>query len=511
MSRRPPARWVSMLVVLMLALVAGMGVEAARADHLPDEDSVDVGVALEDDESSDDDAAQDDDDWIDAYDSRPIDTAWRNSIRLSGVEGPYSGLGVTVAVLDTGVTRHPDLGDRVVARLDLTPEGDGFDRHGHGTSMTGIVAGDGTASAGRFRGVAPGARILSFKVASWNGATDVTAVLGALEWIAAHGPRYGVRVVNLSFGTDSSQDHLIDPLNFAVQRLWARGILVVAAAGNRGQGGSNIDKPGDDPWVLTVGAADTRNTASTDDDVVAPFSSTGPTAHDVDKPDLVAPGVNLVSHRALDSTLDGLRPAARVESDYFKSTGTSAATAVVSGVAALMFEADPTITPDEAKAALMGTASPALAGQDGAGRGLVDAAAAVAASRAGTFEEWPAQDGLARSSGLGSIDSSRGGFKPYAAWRNPDTPEQVSGELDVLGRPWDPGAWTRRSWSASGWPSSPWAPLTHESPGWTIVPRPANSWRGMSFDEKSFFSKYWKDGGWNESTWRKYWKDGPWD
>src|ERR671914_2718747 len=200
------------------------------------------------------------------YAGAPADTAWREAIRLDGVPAGHDGSGVTVAVLDTGVTPHPDLGDRVAARVDLTPDGDGYDRFGHGTHMIGVIAGDGGASGGKWAGAAPGASVLSVKVASWNGATDPSAVIAGLEWIAAHHRRYGIRVVNISYGTDSSQKHLEDPLNEAVQRLWEEGLLVVAGAGNRGDGGSKIEKPGDDPYVLTVGGADTRGTAAHADD-----------------------------------------------------------------------------------------------------------------------------------------------------------------------------------------------------------------------------------------------------
>src|SRR5918992_103492 len=230
-----------------------------------------------------------------------------------------------IALLGAGPAFADD--PRVAARVDLTPDGDGYDRFGHGTHMIGVIAGDGGASDGEWAGAAPGASVLSVKVASWNGATDPSAVIAGLEWVAAHHRRYGIRVVNISYGTDSSQKHLEDPLNEAVQRLWEAGVLVVAGAGNRGDGGSKIEKPGDDPFGLTVGAAHTKGTAEHDDDVVAEFSSRGPTGDGVAKPDLVAPGVGIVSHRAAAGTIDELRPGARIGERYFKGTGTSQAAA----------------------------------------------------------------------------------------------------------------------------------------------------------------------------------------
>jgi serine protease AprX len=441
--------------------------------------------------------ADDDEPGLEAYDVLPPDRAWRQSVRLHDVPAQLDGSGVTVAVLDTGVTRHRDLGNRVHARADLTPDGDGYDRYGHGTHMSGVVAGDGSSSGGRFAGAAPGASVLPVKVAGWNGATDVSEVLAAIEWVAAHRERYGIRVLNLSYGTDSSQKYLEDPLNQAVQRLWRSGVLVVVSAGDRGDGGSKIDNPGDDPYVLTVGAADTRGTAAVGDDVLAPFSSNGPTADGVAKPDLVAPGVSIPSLRAPGSTVDVLRPAARIDAGHFKGTGTSQAAAVVSGIAARMFEAAPGLTPDQAKAALVATSGRALAGVPGAGAGLVDAAAAVAAARRAPL---PGNDGLSPSTGLGSLDGSRGSFKPYTDYKERGKPEQLSGEVDALGRAWDAAGWAQRSWTEDAWRGSGWAAHTAVGAGWRPAP-PTAPWSGLGWDEGSWTARSWGEAGLPDSEW----------
>ena len=229
------------------------------------------------------------------YDSWSPNTAWRQSIRLPQVEWSQDGSGVTVALLDTGVNQVPDLGNRVLARVDLTPEGDGFDRYGHGTPMAGIIAGNGAASSGEWKGVAPGASLVSVKVAGADGSTDVSVVIAGLQWVLEHKDAYGIRVLNLAFGTDSRQSYRLDPLNYAVEQVWFDGILVVTSAGNRGPGGGTINKPGDDPFVLTVGAADLKGTSDRGDDVVAPFSSWGPTPDGYVKPDVVAPGISIVA------------------------------------------------------------------------------------------------------------------------------------------------------------------------------------------------------------------------
>jgi serine protease AprX len=435
------------------------------------------------------------------YENAPADAAWRDSIRLGAVPQQHDGSGVTVAVLDTGVTRHPDLGDRVVARVDMTAEGDGYDRYGHGSHMVGVLAGDGGASGGSWAGAAPGASVLPVKVAGWNGATDPSAVIAGLEWIALNHARYGIRVVNISYGADSSQKYLEDPLNEAVERLWEAGILVVAGAGNRGDGGGKIDKPGDDPFVLTVGAAHTRNTASHADDIVADFSARGPTGDGVAKPDLVAPGVAIVSHRAAGATIDTLRPEGRVGGHYFKGTGTSQAAAIVSGVAARMFEAAPGMSPDEAKAALVGTAAPALAGRSGAGAGLVDAAAAVQAAAQRSYAARPANGGAQRAAGDGKIDSARGSFKPYADWKEPGKPEQLSGEYDAFGQAWDGPAWGARPWSATAWEASRWSHQTTVAAGWGAASSQPAAWRGLGLDETTWVARSWGELPWDARSW----------
>jgi serine protease AprX len=191
------------------------------------------------------------------YDSYSPDTAWQKTINAT--DGSSSlGAGVAVAVLDTGVTRVPDLGNRVLARVDFTPDHDGYDRYGHGTHMAGIIAGDGTSSNGQWVGVAPKANIVSVKVARADGSTDVSVVIAGMQWIVSHRAEYNIRVLNLSYGTDSKQSYLIDPLDYAVERVWRSGIFVVAAAGNGGPSFGSISKPGDDPLVLTVGGLEHR-------------------------------------------------------------------------------------------------------------------------------------------------------------------------------------------------------------------------------------------------------------
>ncbi|MGH2555890.1 MAG: S8 family peptidase, partial [Actinomycetota bacterium] len=410
-------------------------------------------------------------------DSFPANKVWKQSIRLPS---SYTGAGVSVAVLDTGVTRVADLGNRVRARVDFTPDHDGYDRYGHGTHMAGLIAGNGALSGGTWTGAAPKADLVSVKVAGRDGSTDVSVVIAAMQWIVANKTKYNIRVLNLSFGTDAIQPYLLDPLDYAVEKVWRSGIVVVVAAGNRGSLPLGINKPADDPFVITVGAADLRSTAGTSDDKVASFSSRGPTHDLIAKPDLVAPGIGMVSNRAAGSTLDVEHPAARVGAYYFKGSGTSQAAAIVSGVAALMIQAKPSITPDVLKATLVGTARKmggllGLVGLDGSGAGLVDATAAVNAAASNAYANKPANRGLLtlRSTGLGLIQLSRDSSALVYSDPNGDgLLDLVTGEVDALGN-----ALLGNVWSAV-WSDNPWAPYVFEAIGWEGKTWGGKTWGG---------------------------------
>ena len=168
------------------------------------------------------------------------------------------GTGVGVAVIDTGISPMNDVAGRIVNGPDLSGEGTIIDSYGHGTVMAGIIGGDGhdsaRESAGPNTGMAPGATLVSVKVAGRNGAADVSTMLEAMHWVSAYRHEFNIRVLNLSWGTPSTQSPTVDPLDYAVERLWRQGIVVVAAAGNAGSAAGTILKPADDPLVITAGA-----------------------------------------------------------------------------------------------------------------------------------------------------------------------------------------------------------------------------------------------------------------
>jgi serine protease AprX len=407
------------------------------------------------------------------------------------------------------VSQNADLGNRVLVRVDFTPDQDGLDRYGHGTHMAGIIAGDGSMSGGQWSGVAPRANLVSVKVAGADGSTDVSVVIAGLQWVASHRSEYNIRVLNLSFGTDSQQSYLVDPLDYAVEQVWFSGITVIVAAGNRGPSAGTVNKPADDPFVASVGAADLNGSQGSGDDSVASFSSRGPTQDGIVKPGVVAPGVTIVSDRAPGSTIDQAFPSARVGTTYFKGTGTSQSAAVVSGVVALMYQVNPNLAPDVVKAILKAQAQKQLAGQAGAGAGLVDAYASVQNASNVYYTTVPANVGLIRSSGLGSIEAARGSMHVYA-----DLPQDglgaddadgqldlVQGEIDALGDPLSPTDWLATGWSATGWSSTAWASLAWSATGWSSTGWSSTGWSGTSWSATGWSSTGWSGTSWSGTSW----------
>jgi serine protease AprX len=407
------------------------------------------------------------------------DKAWQRGV---------TGSGVTVAVVDTGVASVPDLAGRLVPITEglgqpkpcknLSGELNCDDSYGHGTFIAGLIAGNGASSGGKWKGVAPGARILSVKIAGADGAADVSNVLAALQWVVSFKDRYGIRVLNLSLGTDSTQSYLLDPLNYAVERAWAAGIVVVVAASNRGPDSQTISKPADDPWVITAGATDDRGTTSLSDDLLPDFSGRGPTAADgLAKPDLVAPGAHMISLRAPGSTIDTRFPW-YVDGSYRRGSGTSMATGVVSGAAALMVQANPSITPDRAKFALLATARRAASDDPLAvGSGLLDAYAAALETPSGVVNL-----GLGRSNGHGSIGVSRGTVQtltddPLGSVLGPVLGSVLTVQLLL----WNPLGYTGGGWRESDWYLSTWSVFRFYRVNWYGSDWPGYRWHGSSW------------------------------
>ena len=418
----------------------------------------------------------------------------------------YTGKGVGVALIDTGVVNVQGLtSGNVVNGPDLSLDNpstsmrdlDGF---GHGTHMAGIIAGNDGTSTG-FKGVAPGAKLVSIKTGANSGAVDVSQVIAALDWVAQHRTDNGmnIRVVNLSYGTDGVQSYQLDPLAAAVEHAWKAGIVVVVSGGNTGTTRSTLDNPAIDPFVIAVGADDTQATATATDDVIPDFSARGSAARHVD---LVAPGQSIVSLRNPGSVIDSEYPKAVVNTRFFKGSGTSQATAVVSGAVALLLQQHPTWTPDQVKAALMASAVtlPQASAQD-RGAGLLNVLGASTTLVGPSTQTWTA------SSGLGTLDGARGtdltGEKDIfgKAWHASTWAAASASYTAWNGGVWNGSTWTGTCWCATSWTNSTWSNSTWSGYDWANSTWSSHTWSGETWDSHTWSGSGWVSHTWSSHTW----------
>lgn len=319
---------------------------------------------------------------------RPVALTASNEDYTSAIEADVAasqfaldGTGVGVAIIDSGVADHPDLhnangASRVVYSQSFVP-GDTTtsDKYGHGTHVAGLVGGTGASSGVangylmKYAGVAPNVNIINLRVLDQNGSGTDSQVIAAIQQAIALKNTYNIRVISMSLGRPVFESYTLDPVDQAVESAWKAGIVVVVAAGNNGRdnsmgtrGFATIGVPGNDPAVITVGATRTMGSSTRVDDAIASYSSKGPTLIDhLVKPDLVAPGNRMVSLLASGSTLDQKYKGYEVgpllgTAKYFRLSGTSMATPLVSGAVALMLQKTSTLTPDQVKARLMKSA-----------------------------------------------------------------------------------------------------------------------------------------------------------
>jgi serine protease AprX len=288
-----------------------------------------------------------------------------------------SGKGVTIAVLDTGIHPHDDLTtpeNRIIAFHDvINGETEPYDDNGHGTHCAGDAAGNGTISDGEYKGPAPEASIVGVKVLNGSGGSNLSNIIEGIEWCMENKEEYGIQILSLSLGSQAYESFRRDPLSLAAQEAWQAGMIVCAAAGNSGPAPSTIGTPAINPFIITVGATDDRDTVERTDDEIAEYSSRGPTIDQFVKPDIYAPGTNIVSLLSPDSTVAAERAEQIVDEHYIQMSGTSMATPICAGVIALMLEANPDLSPNDVKSILQMTGDPAF----GNGWGYIDARLAV--------------------------------------------------------------------------------------------------------------------------------------
>ena len=368
--------------------------------------------------------------------------------QLWNTTNKLQGKGVTVAVVDSGIYKTKDISGRIKVNVNFNPSyHDGMDRYGHGTFVAGIIAGNGNRSNGKYIGVAPKATLLNVRIADDQGMMYESDVIDSLQWIYANQDKYHIRVANLSLNSAVAQSYHTSPLDAAVEVLWFNGIVVVASAGNNGT--SSLYPPANDPFVITVGATDDKGTVRMSDDSVAAFSAYGISESGLPKPELVAPGRMIVGLLPENNKLSmGSRhPSSRIDTTYFKMSGTSVSAPMVSGAVALLLQDEPMLTPDQVKYRLMATANKDWAGYNPtfAGAGYLDIYAAVY----GTTTQ-SANTGLSAS------------------------------QLLLTGA--DPVAWNSVNWNSVNWNSVNW-----NSVNWNSV-----NWNSVNWNSVNWNSDYWE-------------------
>jgi serine protease AprX len=456
----------------------------------------------------------------------------------------YTGRGIDVAVIDTGVTRVPGLDNpgKVIDGPDLSfdsgdPAFENLDTFGHGTHMASIIAGSDVApgtpggsacttctgnsaysDATKFVGVAPESRIVNVKVGATDGAADVSQVIAAIDWVVQHrnDPGLNIKVLNLSFGTDSTQAWGSDPLSFAVENAWNKGIVVVVAGGNDALQPvrTPLAMPAVNPHILAVGAVDTKGTLATSDDEVPTFSQHGSYNRSLD---VTAPGLSVLGLRVPGSYVDTAVGTGQVGERFQRGSGTSQATAVVSGLAALLVQRYPLASPDQIKAFLIqkGNAlDPSLPGNAALGAGKVEANVATAALTA-TKLPAPVAYKDRPATGTGSLDASRGSVRVASDG------VVLSGERDIFGRPWVASqwasrtkqgtAWTGGTWNGSRWTGDSWSGSRWTGSRWTGNDWAGSRWTGSRWTGMAWDGSRWTGSGWGGSRWTgSRWTGGDW-
>ena len=452
-----------------------------------------------------------------------------NVTRSTGARAAWSvttGRGIDVALLDSGVT--PVQGLDGVGKLlqgpDLSfdssvPALRSLDGFGHGTHMAGIIAGrdagfTGAGDTTSFAGVAPDARVVSVKVADAYGNADVSQIIAGIDWVvqnrAAHG--MNIRVLNLSVGLPSGNGYRTDPLAHAAEQAWHKGIVVVASAGNNARLDGQMLSPAYDPYVIAVGASDSRGTLREDDDTVPEFSSRGDNWR---KPDLIAPGRSVAGLRVPGSYLDQQFGAtAAVGGRFLRGSGTSQSAAVVSGSVALLLQKRPGLTNNQVKDLLRSTADPLWAYASSQGEGQ------LRVSKALSGFTWAGNQSHTRSNGSGSVDAARGGYRVESAG------VQLTGEKDVFGKTLSSSdhaskAAASTAWTGGTWNTSTMTGTSYTGSRWNGVTWGGNDWAGQSWnvrgntpavwDGRSWAGGYWAGRSWAGRSWAgRSWATGAW-
>jgi serine protease AprX len=444
--------------------------------------------------------------WATSTGNRVSDVAATIGSAGSGLDGT----GVGIALIDTGVASVPGLpAAQVVNGPDLSFDSQAahlryLDEFGHGTHLAGIIVGN-DATTG-LKGIAPKAKLTSIKVGAAGGVVDVSQVIAAVNWVVQHrndDPANPIRIICLAYGT-SSGGGSSDPLWFAMENAYLNGVLPVVAAGNSGSTLGRLNNPASNGYMLSVGSADTKGTVSQADDSMSTFSSIANSR----QVDITAPGAGIVSLRVPGSGIDAAFPGARVGENLFRGSGSSQATAVVAGAAALLWQKAPTATPFQIRHWIYTSAKPLTGTNATKARGNLSVANALAKGKPNVSISYSG------SSGLGSLDNARG--NSHVMHNN----AKLSGTAYIMGAfsnsswvtaaknktAWQGGVWMGKRLTGDGWTGTSWASKTWAGATWS-----GTDWAGQTWADDSWNGRYWSGRYWSNSDWSgRYWTSSTW-
>jgi serine protease AprX len=389
----------------------------------------------------------------------------------------------TIAIVDSGIdpAHTADFGNRVLGQVNLaslTPNSPG-DGYGHGTFVAGIAAG----AAPGFAGAAPKANLVSLDVMNDQGQATVGDVINACDWILANKSTYNIQVANFSLHAMNRASVMFDPLDAAVEKLWLNGVVVVAAAGNYATDAQNTPSgvpfaPGNDPFVITVGAADIGTQLGLGDDNVAPWSAWGYTGDGFMKPDISAPGRYMVGPVTAGGGLALERPDKVIKPGYMQLSGTSFSAPIVAAAAAMLRQQNPTWTPDQVKGALMVTALPTpLAKKGSLGVGEVN----IALAR--MYKKTPPNPNAGLDQYLTKLSDGSSVFNAAA---------------------WQSAAWSSAAWNSAAWNSAAWSDAAWSSAAWSDAAWSDAAWSSAAWSTAAWSDAAWSDAAWSDAAWSDF-------
>jgi serine protease AprX len=396
---------------------------------------------------------------------------------VTGVDKFNGAPAATIAIIDSGIdTTRPEFAGRIAASVNLStlPGNSPGDGRGHGTFVAGIAAGKLVGKDG----AAPTAKLVSIDVMDDQGMARTSDVIAACDWILANKAQYGIKVANFSLHSSVANSFMYDPLDKAVERLWFNGVTVVTAAGNYGYADhpSGVPfAPGNDPFVITVGASDTGKSVSTNDDTAAPWSAYGYTLDGFAKPDVSAPGRYMVGPVPVTATLYSERPDHIVDPGYMELSGTSFAAPVVSGIAALILGSNPSLSPDQVKGALLLGAKPVPKAAD-----MSEGAGEVNAGKSIQLRNPPAAN-KALNRFIVTEPVTGAPIFDAASWAS-----AAKGDASWASASWSDASWSSASWASASWAAASWASASWASASWDSSASASASWSDLSLASASW-------------------------